>query len=123
MVHRYLKVFQGRHHHLLGTLGASFTFPDMSAYSGSKLALMKLAEFLDAEKPNVRVFTVHPGVVTATEMNRGMVVDALTPFAKDKGIQTGALSLYLAQNRADYLRGGFIGVNCKSAYHRERPEG
>ncbi|KAF3052457.1 hypothetical protein E8E11_009730 [Didymella keratinophila] len=73
------------------------TFPGMSAYSGSKLALMKLAEFLDAEKPDLRVFTVHPGIVAVTETHRGMVVDALTPFAKDKGIQTGGLSLYLAR--------------------------
>jgi hypothetical protein len=75
---------------------------------------------LDAEKPDLRVFTVHPGIVAATETNRGMVVDALTPFAKDTGIQTGGLSLYLAQKRADYLRGGFISVNCKSVCHCER---
>jgi NAD(P)-dependent dehydrogenase (short-subunit alcohol dehydrogenase family) len=122
LVHHYLKVFKSGTIIFLGTLGASFTFPGMSAYSGSKLALMKLAEFLDAEKPDLRVFTVHPGIVAATETNRGMVVDALTPFAKDKGIQTGGLSLYLAQKRADYLRGGFVSVNCKSAYRRKQLE-
>jgi NAD(P)-dependent dehydrogenase (short-subunit alcohol dehydrogenase family) len=120
LVHHYLKVSKTGTVIFLGTLGASFTFPGMSAYSGSKLALMKLAEFLDTEKPDLRVFTVHPGIVAATETNRGMVVDALTPFAKDKGIQTGGLSLYLAQKKADYLRGGFISVNCKSPYHLER---
>jgi NAD(P)-dependent dehydrogenase (short-subunit alcohol dehydrogenase family) len=113
VVHHYLKVIKIGTIIFLGTLGASLTFPGMSAYSGSKLALMKLAEFLDTEKPNLRVFTVHPGIVGVTETNRGAVVDALTPFAKDKGIQTGGLSLYLAQKRADYLRGGFISVNCK----------
>lgn len=118
LVHQYLKTTTSGTVVFLGTLGASFTFPGMSAYSGSKLALMKLAEFLDAEKPDLRVFTVHPGIVAVTETNRGAVVDALTPFAKDKGIQTGGLSLYLAQERADYLRGSFISVNCKSRCSR-----
>lgn len=113
VVHEYLQFSTAGTIIFLGTLGASFTFPGRSSYSGSKLALMKLAEFLDAEKPTLRVFTVHPGIVAVTETNRGAVVDALTPFAKDKGVQTGGLSLYLAQKRADYLRGGFISVNCK----------
>jgi hypothetical protein len=41
-----------------------------------------------------------------------MVVDSLTPFAHDKGLQTGGLSLYLAQPKADFLKGCFISVNC-----------
>ena len=40
-----------------------------------------------------------------------MIVDSLTPFALDKGIQTGGLSLYLAQPKADYLKGSFVSVN------------
>ncbi|KAJ4324424.1 hypothetical protein N0V94_001322 [Neodidymelliopsis sp. IMI 364377] len=111
VVHHYLKLSPTGTIIFLGTLGASFTFPGMSAYSGSKLALMKLAEALDAERPDIRVFTVHPGIVGVTETNRGAVVDALTPFAQDRGIQAGGLSLYLAQPKADYLRGGFISVN------------
>ena len=113
LVHEYLRVVPDGTIIFLGTLGASLTIPGMSSYSGSKLALLKLAEFLDAEKPDLRVFTVHPGIVGVTETGRGAVVDSLTPFAKDKGIQTGGLSLYLAQPKADYLRGSFISVNCK----------
>jgi NAD(P)-dependent dehydrogenase (short-subunit alcohol dehydrogenase family) len=113
LVHYYLKAVESGTLIIIGTLGASFTAPGMSAYSGSKMALLKLAEYLDAEQPNLRVFTVHPGIVAATETNRGMVVGQLTPFAKDTGIQTGGLSLYLAQPGADYLRGSFISVNCK----------
>ena len=66
---------------------------------------------MNTEKPNLRVFTVHPGIVAATETKRGMVVESLTPFAIDKGIQAGGLSLYLAQPIADYLKGSFISVN------------
>lgn len=95
LVHYYLKTLGNNSGTLivLGTLGASFTVPGMSAYSGSKMALLKLAEYLDAEQPNLRVFTLHPGIVAATETNRGMVVDQLTPFAHDKGVQTGGMSL------------------------------
>lgn len=60
------------------------------------------------------MFAVHPGIVGVSESKRGMVVDALTPFALDRGIQTGGLSLYLASEKAEFLRGGFVSVNCES---------
>lgn len=113
LTHHYAKAVANGTIVFLGTLGVSLTVPGMSAYSASKMAVLKLAEFLDAEKPNLRVFTVHPGIVAQTDSGRGAVVEALTPFAKDKGILTGGLSLYLAQPKADYLRGSFVSVNCK----------
>lgn len=42
-----------------------------------------------------------------------MVVPAFMPFAKDKGIVTGGLSLYLSTEQAEHLRGGFMTANCK----------
>lgn len=45
------------------------------------------------------------------ENGRGMVVPAFTPFAKDKGLLTGGITLYLDKPEADHLRGGFISVN------------
>lgn len=113
LAHHYGKAVESGTIIFLGTLGVSLTVPGMSSYSASKMALLKLAEFLAAEKPHLRVFTVHPGIVGVTETGRGAVVDALTPFAKDKGIQTGGLSLYLARQKADYLRGCFISANCE----------
>ena len=44
---------------------------------------------------------------------RGMLVGAFEPFAKDTGISTGGLTLYLSTPKADHLRGGKISVNCK----------
>ncbi|KAF2228574.1 NAD(P)-binding protein [Viridothelium virens] len=112
LAHNFIKAFGGSGTIInLVSMGASFTVPGISAYSGSKLAVCKLDEYLDAEKPNLRVFSVHPGIVATTETKRGMVVDAFTPFAHDKGIQTGGLSLYLSTSKADFLRGGFISVN------------
>ncbi|KAI5242345.1 NAD(P)-binding protein [Aureobasidium subglaciale] len=112
LAHHYLKTFGDA-----GTLinlvsfGASLTRPGISSYSISKLAVIKLGEYLDTEKPDLRVFSVHPGIVTATEGGRGMVIDAFTPFAKDPGMLAGGLSLYLSTPSADHLRGGFVSVN------------
>ncbi|THX69415.1 NAD(P)-binding protein [Aureobasidium pullulans] len=112
LTHYYLKTFGSAGTLInLVSLGASMTAPGISSYSTSKLAVIKLSEYLDAEKPDLRVFTLHPGIVAATESKRGMVVDAFTPFAKDPGMLTGAVSLYLATPKAEYLRGGFMSVN------------
>ncbi|THY18795.1 NAD(P)-binding protein [Aureobasidium pullulans] len=112
LTHHYLKTF-GSSGTLINlvSLGASMTAPGISSYSTSKLAVIKLSEYLDAEKPDLRVFTLHPGIVAATKSKRGMVVDAFAPFAKDPGMLTGAVSLYLATPKAEYLRGGFTSVN------------
>lgn len=94
----------------LVSLGASFTNPGMSSYSTAQLSAIKLGEYLDVEIPSLRVFSVHPGIVEAHE-GRGMVIDAMTPFAKDQPGLTAALTLYLLKPEADVLRGGYISVN------------
>ena len=40
-----------------------------------------------------------------------MVVHPLTPFAKDKGLLFGGVSLFLQNPEADFLRGGFFSVD------------
>ena len=92
------------------SLLASFLSPGMSGYVISKLALIKLGECLDIEHPELRVFSVHPGLVEA-ENGRGVVIDAFTPFAKDKAALTGGLTLWLATSKADFLKGGYIHSN------------
>jgi NAD(P)-dependent dehydrogenase (short-subunit alcohol dehydrogenase family) len=82
----------------------------MSSYSTAKLAAIKLAECLDLEQPNLRTFSVHPGIVEAAA-GRGMVIDAFTPVAKDKQDLTAAMTLYLMKPEADFLRGAFVSVN------------
>jgi len=42
-----------------------------------------------------------------------MTKPAFEPFAKDTGELSGEVTLYLAQPRADYLRGGYVNVNCE----------
>lgn len=63
----------------------------------------------NTEYLNMRVFSVHPGIVAADD--RGAVNDALTPFAKDKQALTGGFSLWLDTPRADFLKGGYVSVN------------
>jgi len=65
---------------------------------------------MTAEHPNLRVFSVHPGLVEA-EGGRGAVVDRLIPFTKDKQALTAGVTLYLQKQEADFLRGGFFSVN------------
>jgi NAD(P)-dependent dehydrogenase (short-subunit alcohol dehydrogenase family) len=128
MCHYFIKATGGKGTIInLVSLGASFLFPGMSSYATSKLAAIKLGEFLDLgnsprpcpiyltqltrpEHPELRVFSVHPGMVEAEE-GRGMVVPPLTPFAKDKALLFGGVSLYLQKPEADFLRGGFFSVN------------
>lgn len=113
MVHYFIKTFGPKGTIInIVSLGASFTMPGLSSYSTSKLGVIKLGEYVDAEYPELRVFSVHPGIVAANE-GRGMVNPAFTSFAKDPTILTGALTIYLSTQKADFLRGGFVSVNCK----------
>jgi hypothetical protein len=54
----------------------------------------------------MRVFTLSPGIIMT-----GMTYDTFKPYAKDHVELSGMMTLYLAQERADYLRGGFVGIN------------
>jgi len=85
---------------------AGVTQPSGSAYSINKLGEQRFGEFVDAEYPNLRVFTTMPGIV-ATDMPS----EAFLPYALDHVDLTGMLSLYLTQPRADYLRGSLVSVN------------
>ena len=40
-----------------------------------------------------------------------MVVAHFTPFAKDKGLLTGGVTLHLQKLEADHLRGSFLSAN------------
>ena len=74
-----------------------------------RFAPLKLHPNKISEYPNIRVFSLHPGIVEAAD--RGMIVDAFTPFAKDTQALTGGVSLWLGTSRADFLKGGFLSAN------------
>lgn len=85
---------------------AGFTGVGGSSYNIAKLAEQRLNEHLQLEYPSLRVFTSMPGIVLT-----GMVTDFWKPFAKDHVELIGMLALYLAQPRADFLKGSMVGVN------------
>jgi NAD(P)-dependent dehydrogenase (short-subunit alcohol dehydrogenase family) len=111
MVHGLIKATDGKGTVInLISLGASFLTPGLSGYSASKLAVIKLTEYIDLEHPDLRAFCVHPGIVEA-EGGRGIVADVFTPFAKDKPALTGGLTTYLAGPKADFLKGTYLHAN------------
>ena len=99
--------------------------PGHSGYSTAKLAGQRFVEFSDtgksglhqfkeyrnllcAEYPNLRAFTTVPGVVPVESFPKD---HPFYSFAKDHPDLTGMLALYLAQPKADWLRGQFVSVN------------
>ncbi len=60
-----------------------------------------------SEFPSLRAFTLLPGIV-ATDIGTD---DGLVQYAKDEGEQTGALGLYLASPRGDWLKGSLTSIN------------
>ncbi|PQE04766.1 oxidoreductase short chain dehydrogenase reductase family protein [Rutstroemia sp. NJR-2017a BBW] len=86
---------------------AGVTLPGFSGYSIAKLSQQRLVECAHIEYANLRVFSMHPGIV-ATDITEG---GPLVPFAKDAPELAGMLVGYLAQPRADYLRGGYVCAN------------
>ncbi|KAI9699909.1 MAG: hypothetical protein M1820_006971 [Bogoriella megaspora] len=88
---------------------AGMVEPGMSSYSTAKLAAHRYMEYVEAEYPGIRSFTVLPGIVP-TDINPN-TLSAFAEYAKDEAEQTGALALYLASSRADYLKGSLTSVN------------
>ncbi|KAL5314234.1 hypothetical protein ACEPPN_018659 [Leptodophora sp. 'Broadleaf-Isolate-01'] len=80
--------------------------PNFAAYAISKLAGQRFMEYLDTEYPRLRTFTLSPGITQT-----GMTNDFFRPYAKDDVEMSGMMALYLAQERADFLRGGFVSIN------------
>jgi hypothetical protein len=59
------------------------------------------------EYPAVRTFSLIPGIVSSEMSDMG----PFAVYAKDEAEQAGAMSLYLASPRADYLKGSLVSVN------------
>ncbi|ORY59302.1 uncharacterized protein BCR38DRAFT_351965 [Pseudomassariella vexata] len=85
---------------------AGLTEPGHSAYNISKLAQQRLIEHIHAEYPTLRAFTTSPGIVLTKQ-----ITPAYMKYAVDHPQLLGSLTLYLAQPRADYLRGDYVSVN------------
>ncbi|KAI0065033.1 NAD-P-binding protein [Artomyces pyxidatus] len=86
------------------SIAAHWRVPTASDYCISKFALDRFSEFIVLENPDIKVFTVHPGVVE-TQMGK----ESLIPVpAQDPASLPAATILYLTSGKADYLSGRFI---------------
>jgi NAD(P)-dependent dehydrogenase (short-subunit alcohol dehydrogenase family) len=84
----------------------SMITPGFSSYAIAKMAGTRLIEYLDAEYPHLRAFSLSPGIVLTA-----LTHETFKPFAKDHIDMPGMFTVYLSQKRADYLRGRYVGIN------------
>ncbi|GLA16925.1 hypothetical protein AnigIFM62618_004030 [Aspergillus niger] len=84
----------------------SLTPPGLSSYFISKLAVAKFTEFITAENPRVATYSLSPGIV-----HTSMTLDSFKPFAKDTAELPGAVTVYLAVKRPQYLNGRHLSSN------------
>lgn len=87
----------------LNTGAAHNVFPNYSAYSASKLGQGQLIAHLAVENPDVRVVSMHPGVL-ASEMNTksGMTI------SQDDMSLPSAFAVWLVSGRASWTSGKFL---------------
>ena len=80
-----------------------------SAYSASKMAAWKLNEYLAAENPGLRVFTVHPGVIESAMTGKvfGKRDGPDVPDFEDSAL-AGNFMVWLASEEAEFLRARFV---------------
>ncbi|KAF2178806.1 hypothetical protein K469DRAFT_802282 [Zopfia rhizophila CBS 207.26] len=77
-----------------------------SAHATSKLANHRSMEYLNLEYPTLWAFTLIPGI-----MKTDLIDPSYELYGKDKAGHTGALALYLASTRGDYLKGSLTSIN------------
>ncbi|GIJ86508.1 hypothetical protein Asppvi_005397 [Aspergillus pseudoviridinutans] len=85
---------------------ATSLHPMMSSYSISKMALLRLNDYVAAEYPNVCAVSLQPGLVMTD-----MVLDSLKRFAIDTPALIGGTTVWLATDAARFLNGRFISAN------------
>jgi NAD(P)-dependent dehydrogenase (short-subunit alcohol dehydrogenase family) len=79
------------------------TFPTFSAYASSKMGQAHLITYLQAENPDVRVVSYHPGVIES-EMN---VKSGMTVSKDDLSLPSG-FAVWLASPAASWLGGKYL---------------
>lgn len=95
----------------IGSLGAHTVTSGSSAYKTTKMALLRLTEFVAIEyaKEGLVVFAVHPGAVP-TDLSLRMP-ESTHSILVDKPELAGDSIAWLTQDRKDWLSGRYISVN------------
>ena len=87
--------------------------PLNSAYSAMKLAGLKLDEYIAAESPQLRVFSLHPGIVDTRmyqQVSKAFGAPAGKAAPDDMSLPSD-VCVWLASSEAEFLRGRILSVN------------
>ncbi|MCJ1341208.1 hypothetical protein MMC09_006504 [Bachmanniomyces sp. S44760] len=90
----------------VATLGP---LPGGSAYASSKLGATKVFEYLQAENPDLRVISVHPGVLQ-TEMQDKLIDDGISMPQHEMSLPAGTV-LWAASPEAEFMKGKILWAN------------
>lgn len=88
----------------LGTL-----MPKLSAYSASKAGMLRLVESIQAETPEVRFVSIHPGGVATEMLTKAFGDGAKGPLTNPE--LAANFMLWLVSPEADFMKGRFAWVN------------
>lgn len=97
----------------ISSVGAHLRGPGLSAYQTSKLAVLRLMEFLDAEygEKGLLAYAVHPGNVPGTDiLGGGSPAEELKFVFTETTEICGDSLVYLTKEKRDWLAGRYI--NC-----------
>ncbi|KAI1754050.1 hypothetical protein F4782DRAFT_494960 [Xylaria castorea] len=94
----------------VSSVGAHCRSPGLSAYQTSKLAVLRLTEFLDADYSGkgIIAFSLHPGNVF-TDMTNGISEDLAHIFVETPELAADSI-VYLTKERRDWLGGRYVNV-------------
>ena len=87
----------------------STMLPGLSGYISSKLAAVKLLEFLAAENPNVFVASLHPGMVETDIFNKSGAKKEMLPM--DTVQLPAHFTVWLTSPEARFLNGRCVFAN------------
>jgi NAD(P)-dependent dehydrogenase (short-subunit alcohol dehydrogenase family) len=77
--------------------------PNFSSYGIAKQTDRRLIEFLDTEYPEIKAFSLDPGILMT-----GRTCEMFKPFAFDNPELVGMFPVWLGGGRADKLKGSYV---------------
>ena len=92
------------------SVGSISTRPGFSAYQPSKTAVNRIADFLDKEYEDLKVYAYHPGGVM-TELAKKSMPKNTHSMLTDKPELAGGYCVWLASGNADFLSGRYSSCN------------
>lgn len=111
MTHQYLNHLNGKPGIIINltTSVSDMVVPGMSAYGGSKLAVNRFTQFVQAEygEKGMRCLGLHPGGIASTEMGQAAPEWARGKLMDSVELAAGTV-LYLSTEGAGYLDGRMV---------------